>query len=108
MTPSQWITAKWKAAGALALFIRSFRNWGEVWEAYRNRRPLPRMVLRDGLTVHHGEGDDPVYLFREIFVDRCYTSGGFYSPSPADTVLDLGANIGFFALYLQHAARGVR
>ncbi|MFO0951608.1 MAG: FkbM family methyltransferase [Isosphaeraceae bacterium] len=104
----EWITAKWKAAEALAMFVRSFRNWREVWEAYRRCRPLPTLVLRNGMTIQHGPGDDPILLYREIFAGHCYTRGGFYTPRAGDTVIDLGANIGFFAVYLQHVARGVR
>jgi FkbM family methyltransferase len=79
-----------------------------VWKAYRARRPLPPFELSRGITLYHGEADDPILLFREIFVEQDYTSGGFYTPRPTDTVFDLGANIGFFSLFLQWAARGVR
>ena len=72
------------------------------------RGPLPPFLLRNGLTLHHGPNDDAILLFREIFLDRVYSQGGFYSPKSTDTVLDLGANIGFFALWLQSQARGIR
>jgi FkbM family methyltransferase len=48
-----------------------------------------------------------IALFREIFLDEEYTSGGFYRPRFGDTVIDLGANIGGFALYILHRTPGV-
>src|SRR5438270_8770844 len=102
------VAGKYYAARALAQFVRRFANWREVWAAYRTGRPLPPLRLRDGLTLYHGGHDDPIYLFREQFIERVYTRGGFYRPAPGDTVIDLGANIGSFALSLQWQARGVR
>jgi FkbM family methyltransferase len=101
------VRGKWYASRSLAQFARHFRNWPEVWAAYRAGRPLPPLVFRGGLALHHGDGDDPIFLFREIFVSRCYTRDGFYQPQPDHTVLDLGANIGAFALFLQSRAPGV-
>ncbi len=102
------LLGKLRAAKALAEIIAAFRNWREVWSAYRVRGPLPQFQLRNGLTLHHGPDDDPILLFREIFRDRVYTRGGFYRPKSMDTVIDLGANIGFFALWLQGQAQGIR
>jgi len=102
------IHGKWHAAGSLGQFIQYFRNWREVWDAYRSRSPLPPMILRDGLTLHHDPADDPILLFRELFVHRCYTRHWFYEPRKEDVVIDIGANIGFFAVSLQWMARGVR
>jgi FkbM family methyltransferase len=101
------IAGKYRAAAALTEFARYFRNWREVWSAYRAGRRLPPLVFRNGLILHHGDADDPIFLFREIFVGACYAGDDFYRPTPADTVLDLGANIGAFALYLQSRARGM-
>jgi len=99
---------KLRAAKALAEFILAFRNWRDVWAAYRVCGPLPPFTFRNGLTLHHGSGDDPILLFREIFLDCVYTRRGFYRPKPTDTVIDLGANIGVFALWLEGQARGIR
>jgi FkbM family methyltransferase len=100
---------KLQAAHSLVRFMRYFRNWREIWSAYRAGRCLPPLVFRNGLVLHHEDGgDDPISLFQEIFLAEPYTSGGFYRPSAGDIVLDLGANIGAFALYLQWRAPGVR
>jgi FkbM family methyltransferase len=110
------ITGKFHAARALSLFMRYLRNWPEVWEAFRSGGHGPPLQLRGGsgggggggITLYHEEGDDTFCLFREIFIDRCYTRHGFYRPRPTDVVMDLGANVGFFALFLEWYARGIR
>jgi 31-O-methyltransferase len=102
------VLGKWYAVGSLAQFVRYFRNWREVWDAYRTNAPLPPMVLSNGLTLHHDPADDPILLFRELFVHRCYTRDGFYRPRRGDVVLDVGGNIGFFAVSLEWMTPGVR
>ena len=102
------LVGKYHATRALAQFVRYFHNWPELWRAYRRAEPLPSLRLRGGITIAHVPADNVIGLFREIFVDRCYTRPGFYDPKPSDTVLDIGANIGCFALYLQSYAPGIR
>lgn len=92
----------------LIRFVRYFSNWPEVWSAYRNRQPLPSLHVRGGVILTHGDGDDPLYLFREIFERREYIGDGFYTPEPGHVVVDIGANIGFFALFMQWLAPGIR
>lgn len=60
------------------------------------------------MTLIHDASDDPLYLFGEIFERREYFPRGFYTPQPDHVVMDLGANIGFFALFLQSRAPGIR
>jgi FkbM family methyltransferase len=57
--------------------------------------------------LHHGTGDDAWSLFHEIFLQRCYTGKGFYVPRAGDAVIDCGANIGFFAVYLKSLCQEV-
>ncbi len=102
------LTGKWNAAVSLWQFARALRNWRAVWAAYRSRGPMPPLEFRDGMVLHHGPDDDPIYLFREIFADDCYLAGGFYTPRPGDTVVDVGANIGAFAMRIESGARGAR
>ena len=102
------LRGKFYAAKALARFMRYFENWDDVWAAYRSCRTLPSLRLRGGLTLLHAPADDPLATFLEIFVQRQYTGGDFYCPSPADVVMDLGANIGIFALYMNWCAPGIR
>jgi FkbM family methyltransferase len=67
-----------------------------VWLKAKRKRPIPPLQFRNGFTWHHGVRDEPILLFREIFVDR------FYEPlnAPANAhVLDIGANIGAVTLF---------
>jgi FkbM family methyltransferase len=107
MTTRDFLGGKYQALLWLSSFFRYFKNWQEVWSAFRNSRPLPPLVLRTGLVLVGGPKDDLAGLFREIFVWRCYTRG-FYSPVPGDTVLDVGANIGMFTVFLRWLAPGIR
>jgi FkbM family methyltransferase len=104
------IAGRVRAVQSLAQFIRYFNNWDEVWAAYRRgaSRPMPPLKFRGGLTLQHGAADDPLGLFREVFVLRPYVSGGFYRPRRDHVVVDLGANIGSFALFMQWCAPGIR
>jgi FkbM family methyltransferase len=101
------LRGKLQAARALATQVRHFQNWPAVWSAYRCGGVLPNFQLRNGLVLHHVNADDPIFLFTEVFLQNCYFSPSFYTPVPAHTVLDIGANIGFFALYLQSLAPGI-
>jgi FkbM family methyltransferase len=98
----------WHAFKSQVMLFRWFRNWREIWSAEQAGRDLPPLMLRGGLEIHHGQGDSPLYIFKEIFVEECYTRSNFFRPRRWHTVLDLGANIGSFAIYLQWRARGIR
>lgn len=87
-------------ARVAACFLRQFSNWREIWMAYRSGRPLPPFILRNGFVIQHTIDDAPLRTFRAIFEKEIYTSHGFYAPEPGDTVLDIGANVGFFAMYI--------
>ena len=79
-----------------ALLAAQLENWREVWRAYRaNHRP-PVLRFRDGRTLDHGPHDAPVFLFLEIFANRCYDR---FMPRDLDgVVVDAGANIGAFTM----------
>jgi FkbM family methyltransferase len=96
------------AALSLVQFVRYFANWREVWAAYRSGAAIPPLEFRAGLKIFHGEGDDAILLFREMFVDRPYTRQRFYTPKTGDTIVDLGANIGGFTLYLLWQTRRIK
>ena len=72
------------------------KNGVQVWWNERRNKALPPLELRDGSTLHHGPFDEPVALFREVYVDRFYES----LDAPRDAhVVDIGANIGAVTLY---------
>lgn len=103
------LNGKLQALRTLKIHAQYFSNWFEVFRAYRRGNRLPPLqIRRAGIVLKHGPSDDAWSLFREIFVERCYTRPEFYTPKPSDTVIDCGANVGFFALYLESVAPGIR
>ena len=95
---------KWLASQALPHLV----NAAAVWSAVEANGPLPPFVLKNGQVIHHAPQDEPEYLFCEVFVFASYFDRGFYSPRQGDTVLDCGANVGFFALWLSALSPQVR
>jgi FkbM family methyltransferase len=89
-------------------FRSRLRNWREAWRAIHTGTRWVTLYLRNGLVLRGGGRDDVVGIFNEIFVDRCYDPAWFYRPEPGHTVLDVGANIGIFSLYLDSVAPGIR
>jgi FkbM family methyltransferase len=107
LTLQQKLHGKFYAAQVFAEFIRYFSNWREIWSAYKSGTALPELCLRSGLILIHAQDDVVLTIFREIFEEHSYTGDGFYRPKTTDVVLDIGANIGIFAVYLQSLARGI-
>lgn len=92
LTPIAWL----RRARLRALLARQVQNWDAVWSAYERGATLPVLRFRDGRTFHHGPRDAPVFLFLEIFANRCYSR-----LTPAHVIgpiIDIGANIGAFTL----------
>lgn len=101
------IRGKINAFQKLVSFAKYLSNWKEAFSAYQKKKPAPPLTLRSGITIHHSESDDVWSLFDEIFEQQCYTGKGFYSPKRGDHIMDCGANIGFFALYLSSFSKGL-
>ncbi len=60
----------------------------------------PRYVLPNGLAVVHQNRNETDYLYREIFEERAYLRHGIELPEDA-CVVDVGANIGMFTLFVR-------
>src|ERR1017187_815915 len=69
---------------------------------------LRSTVLPNGQRVFHLNHSETRYLYDEIFVTRAYTPPGFAPDRPNPTVLDVGANIGLFALFAVNQWPGAR
>ncbi|MBL8176012.1 MAG: FkbM family methyltransferase [Bryobacterales bacterium] len=82
-------------------------NWQDVLQALRSGTEVPAIHLKNGIRIFHSADDDIGYSFFEIFGLQPYTGSGFYQPRQADTVVDIGANIGVFALHLAGLAPGI-
>jgi FkbH-like protein/FkbM family methyltransferase len=58
-----------------------------------------RCVLPNGLEIAHLNRYETDYLYKEIFEDQCYLRHGIRLHD-GDTVVDIGANIGLFSLFV--------
>lgn len=79
----------------LLSYCRLLKNGFDVLLNRACKRTIPPLKFRNGLTWYHGDHDQPLDLFREIYVDR------FYEPLSAPSgavVVDIGANIGAVSL----------
>ena len=84
-----------------AYLMRTFRNGAALVQSYRTGRPCEEAVLMDGTRLVHPPGRGGlVGTLLELWYERCYAPDGFYRPSPGDVVLDAGAHVGLFAIWL--------
>jgi FkbM family methyltransferase len=82
-----------------SLMLR-FRNGRALVECMRANRPCSELVLWDGTRIEHPVGRAGLLeAVQEIWIERIYTEG-FYRPRDGDVIVDAGANIGLFAIYL--------
>jgi FkbM family methyltransferase len=92
--------------GSLKLYLRigrRFRNFPSLIQAVRNGSSVDHARLRNGLGFYHPPGRDGlVSVLVETWIEESYTGRGFYVPKAGDVVLDIGANVGVFAIYLAH------
>jgi FkbM family methyltransferase len=100
----------------LAGEIRLLSNWRQL--RHMARRAIagetipepPVICFRSGLRINmvpasHAGWD---FLFEEIFLSKCYQPTADFIPKPGWTVVDLGANMGFFSCQVSAAAPDVR
>jgi len=66
-----------------------------------------RCILPNGLEIVHLNQYETNYLYKEIFEDECYLKHGICLPDGA-TVVDIGANIGLFSLFVMSRCRNPR
>lgn len=95
-------------ASYLRLLTR-FRNGLAIALAHHRRAGYDQAVLWNGRALRNAPGRTglPETLV-EVFGMHAYTRGGFYDPKATDTVLDLGANVGVFSIWLARTAPGIR
>jgi len=84
-------------AGSLIL---RFRNGSTLVRQVRASVPSAAAVLWDGTRIAHPPARyGLVEALREIWLERIYTDG-FYRPADGDVIVDAGANVGLFAIYI--------
>ena len=62
------------------------------------RRGAKTAELPNGMTVHYVSPPDVQFLYDEIFAESCYLKHGVTLRS-TDAVIDVGGNIGMFAMF---------
>lgn len=84
--------------GAAAWVIRNVENWGPTVRACAFGRPIDEVRLRRGPRFHLTDGGvGECKAIIEVFWQGIYRTSGRIDP--AGTIIDVGANIGSFALY---------
>lgn len=86
--------------------IRLARNWQEILSAKLSNRPFLTIRFRDGVVLNSPAEVTLNFLFQEIWIDEIYAPAG-YEIKANDVVIDIGANIGVFALYAATRAKNV-
>ncbi|MGD9763005.1 MAG: FkbM family methyltransferase [Candidatus Binatia bacterium] len=90
-----------------ARYARGVSNWLAVGASALRGTELTRLRLRNGLEIEGAPGALVVPLYKEIFYKDAYRLRA--DPlSPGATVVDIGANIGMFALYAAVEQRAAR
>ena len=62
-------------------------------------------TLPNGLVIHHHRAYETDFVYREVFVDEVYTRH-FDRLPPQPCVVDVGANIGLFSLFIRERYPG--
>jgi FkbM family methyltransferase len=85
--------------------IRHIANWPDLLAVKLGRRPAWPLIFRTRCGIEVEVPRELMHDFKQIFMDVCYEVGDL--PRPA-TVIDIGANTGFFSLFAAHRHPGAR
>lgn len=87
--------------------IHLTKNWRELLAAKLSNRPFTTVRLRNGIVMTSPPQVALNFLFHEIWIDEFYAPKGF-EINANETVVDIGGNIGVFALWAASRAENVR
>ncbi len=90
------------AVGVRHALMDHNKEWAEQCFGARTRCVLP-----NGLEIVHLNRYETDYLYKEIFEDQCYLRHGIRLRD-GDTVVDIGANIGLFSLFVMSRCKNPR
>ena len=77
-----------------------FRNGASLVRQMRAAEPSDAIVLWDGTRISHpAQRAGLLEAVQETWLERIYTNS-FYRPADGDVIIDAGANIGLFAIYV--------
>jgi FkbM family methyltransferase len=96
---------RWRLFRQRWYLATSFRNGISLALAYGRRVPRGRAVCWDGtVIVHPPDLGGLSETLVEVWHYQVYTRG-FYEPMPGDRIIDGGANVGLFSLWIARRAR---
>jgi len=72
-----------------------------------SKKPVDTYLLKNGMQVYHLNEYETEFLYRELFENRVYLKHDIRLTNES-VVVDVGANIGLFAVFLQHEFPGCR
>ena len=82
-----------------SLMLR-FRNGRTLVRQMRAAEPCDAVVLWDGTRIAHpARRNGLLEALQEIWLERIYTDG-FYRPADGEVIVDAGANIGLFTIFM--------
>lgn len=87
--------------------IHIARNWPELLHSKLKRGEFTSIDLRKGIIINSPKQVSLNFLFHEIWIDEFYAPAG-YEIRDGNTVVDIGANIGVFALWAATRALNVQ
>jgi FkbM family methyltransferase len=84
--------------------FKLLKNWREVLSAKLHGTNITDLYFRNGFALHSPPQVNLAFLFHEVWLDKVYELEG-YEINDTDLVVDIGANIGVFAVYAADQAR---
>lgn len=97
-----------KSVLQMGSLILHFRNGRSLVERMRAGLPCDEVVLWNGTRIAHPPGRGGLLeTVVELWLERSYTEG-FYRPADGDVIVDAGANVGMFAIYMGRQNRRCR
>lgn len=99
---------RWRMLRRCGFLVRTFRNGLQLASRYRRKLPNGRAVCWDGTVFRHpANRGGLVETIIEIWFDQVYT-GSFCHLRAGDVVIDAGANVGLFSVWLAQRHRSCR
>lgn len=94
----------------LPLYFYLLKNFRNGWSLIQNLRhggwladgpPCAEIILRDGCRLTHPpQMGGFVGSLIELWYEQCYTRNGFYEPKDGDVIIDCGAHVGLFSIFI--------
>lgn len=87
--------------------LRISKNWMEIFRSKVSSQDITKIDFRNGVKLSGPKQSSLNFLFHEIWIDEFYAPKG-YEIRPGDVVIDIGGNIGVFALWAATRAKNVK